>query len=406
MSPEERGGKPDGAAPPPSGEDPAPTGGQPVGGQPAEAVAPEAPKEGAPGDSSAPPDAPPAAEGEKTPRNRRRRRESSSGPRPLRVRHGRLHAFVRQTLTRSRLLPELASQTADALVGANLSGWDEDGAARLPEIVDGLSTRHLNASPSFRLAASSGGAAVLDGGGGPGPAVAHRGMTEAISAANRHGVGAVAVRGSNRFGAPGHFARLALPHQMIGVAVSSGPAPPPGKSDSADTGAGPAGGGGSAPVGYPAAFGIAVPTAETAPPLVLNTRLEDPARPRAGGDRSGSADLELALALEALTALAGAALPAQLVAADRPEPLHGGTGQLFLAFRVRAFAPWAGFRNRMVERLTDLRRRRIPYPGQTEGAVEEERRTRGIPLDPDTAEALERLSYRLELNAAWEKAAV
>lgn len=390
MSAEERGRKP-------SGEAPAPTGGPPAGGGPSAASG-----DPSPGDSSAPPEALPPAEGEPR-RNRRPRRESASGPRPLRVRHGRLHAFVRQALTRSRLAPELASQTADALVGANLSGWDEDGAARLPEIVDGLSTRHLNASPSFRLAASSGGAAVLDGGGGPGPAVAHRGMTEAIGAANRHGVGAVAVRGGNRFGAPGHFARLALPHQMIGVAVSSGPAPPPGTSDPA-AGASPAGGGDSAPVGYPAAFGIAIPAAETAPPLVLNTWLGDPAGPRA--DRAGreGADLELALALEALTALAGAALPGQLVAADRPEPLHGGTGQLFLAFRIRAFAPWAGFRNRMVERLTDLRRRRIPYPGQAEGAVEEERRARGIPLDPDTAEALERLSYRLELNPAWKKA--
>lgn len=390
MSPEKSGGKPGGAAAPPGGEAPAPSGDD----------SPETPEESRREDSEASADPAPPAEGE-PPRNRGRRRETASGPRPLRVRHGRLHAFVRQALTRSRLLPELASQTADALVGANLSGWDEDGAVRLPEIVDGLSTRHLNASPSFRLAASSGGAAVLDGGGGPGPAVAHRAMTEAVSAANRHGVGAVAVRGGNRFGAPGHFARLALPHQMIGAAVSSGPAPPPGTSGRAD-----AGDGGAAPVGYPAAFGIAVPTAETAPPLVLNTWLGDPERSRAGPDRSGSADLELALALEALTALAGAALPGQLVAADRPEPLHGGTGQLFLAFRVRAFAPWAGFRNRMVERLTDLRRRRLPYPGQEEGAVEEERRTRGIPLDPETAEALERLSYRLELNAAWKKTAV
>lgn len=393
MSPAEPGRKP-------SGAHPAPPGAPPAGDEP-----PEARGERPPGDSSAPADAPPPARAE-APQHGGRRRAPTSGPGPLRVRHGRLHAFVRQTLTRSRLAPELASQTADALVGANLSGWDEDGAARLPEIVEGLSTRHLNASPSFRLAASSGGAAVLDGGGGPGPAVAHRAMTEAVSAANRHGVGAVAVRGSNRFGAPGHFARLALPHQMIGVAVSSGPAPPPGTGDPA-AGASPAAGGGdSAPGGYPAAFGIAVPTAETAPPLVLNTWLGDPTAPRAGRAGPDDADLELALALEALTALAGAALPGQLVAADRPEPLHGGTGQLFLAFRVRAFAPWAGFRNRMVERLTDLRRRRIPYPGQREGAVEEERRTRGIPLDPDTAEALERLSRRLDLNAAWEKAAV
>lgn len=339
--------------------------------------------------------------------------KSPPSARPLRVRYGRLHAFVRQALVRARLRPELASQTADALVGANLSGWDEDGVARLPEIVEGLSTRHLKADPEFRIAASSGGVVVLDGGGGPGPAVAHRAMTEAITAANRHGVGAAAVRGSNRFGAPGYFARLALPHQMVGMALSNGPAAPPGAAG------GPLRAGGTGtrsaepPTGYPAALGIAVPTVETSAPLVLNRWLgADP--PAGGGETAGGAsaraapppdgsDLELALALEAIVALAGAALPGELVTGDRPDPLHRGTGHLFLAFRVRAFAPWAGFRNRMVERLNDLRRRRLDYPGQTAAACEEERRTRGVPLDRATAEALRRLSFHLDLHPAWKK---
>ena len=330
--------------------------------------------------------------------------------RPLRVRYGRLHAFVRQALVRARLRPELASQTADALVGANLSGWDEDGVARLPEIVEGLSTRHLKADPEFRIAASSGGVVVLDGGGGPGPAVAHRAMTEAITAANRHGVGAAAVRGSNRFGAPGYFARLALPHQMVGVALSNGPAAPPGAGSFPGSGTGsrsPA-----ASTGYPAALGIAVPTVETSAPLVLNRWLDaDP--PAGGGTAEGASagaapapdrsDLELALALEAIVALAGAALPVELVTGDRPDPLHRGTGHLFLAFRVRAFAPWAGFRNRMAERLTDLRRRRLDYPGQTAAACEEERRTRGVPLDRATAEALQRLAFHLDLDPPWKR---
>lgn len=345
--------------------------------------------------------------------------------RPLRVRYGRLHAFARQALVRARLRPELASQTADALVGANLSGWDEDGVARLPEIVEGLSTRHLKADPQFREVASSGGVIVLDGDGGPGPAVAHRAMTEAITAANRHGVGAAAVRGSNRFGAPGHFARLALAHQMVGVAISNGPAAPVGAPAGPRRGSGTGSRGGEPPRTYPAALGIAVPTVETSAPLVLNLRLGSaspaPAGSGAGSDGAATAsgaaggasaeasafarEVELALALEAVVALAGAALPGELVSEARPDPVHRGAGHLFLAFRVRAFAPWAGFRNRMVERLADLRRRRLDYPGQTAAALEEERRTRGIPLDRETAEALQRLAFHLELAAAWEQIA-
>ena len=298
---------------------------------------------------------------------------------PLRVRHGALHFFVRETLKRIRLAPELASHTADAMVGANLMGDDDDGVAWLPELVAGLATRHVNPAPEMRLVSSSGGSGVLDGDHGPGPAVARRAMTEAIGGANRHGVGAVAVRRSGRLGSAGHFAALALPHQMVGVAIGSDPAL---RQDTAQ-----------ATATNPAALGIAVPTAETAAPLILSLRLT--------GDGNDQ-DLALALALEFLMGLGGAALPAELAAEKRPEPTHRGAGQLFLAFRIRAFAPWAGFRNQMVERLGHLRRARIHYPGQEAAAIEEERRTRGIVLDRRTTESLRKLAYGLGMNDIWD----
>lgn len=298
---------------------------------------------------------------------------------PRRVRHGQLHFFVREALKRLRVVPELASQTADAMVAANLAGDDADGVAWLPELARKLSTRHVNTAPEMKLVASSGGTAVLDGDNGPGPAVAHRAMTEAIGGANRHGVGSTAVRRGNRLGSAGHFASLALPHQMSGIAISGDPGTPePGASPAAT---------------HPVALGIAVPTAETAAPLVLNLHLEE-----GGAER----ELALALALEFLVSLGGAALPAEFAAEPRPEPVHGGTGQLFLAFRVRAFAPWAGFRNRMVERLSQLRRARIDYPGQEAAAVEEQRRTRGILLDLKTTDSLRQLAYQLGMNEIWD----
>ncbi len=301
---------------------------------------------------------------------------------PLRIRHGRLHFFVRETLKRVRLAPELASQTADAMVAANLAGEDANGVGWLPDLVNGLSTRHVNPFPSMRVAASSGGAAVLDGDNGPGPAVGRRAMTEAIAGAARHGVGATAVRRSNRLGSPGHFAALALPQQMAGVAISGAP-PLPEVA-------------GSGTARDPVALGIAVPTAETAAPLVLSL-----AAPQ-NGEKETEAELGLSLALESLVLLGGGALPAELAAVPHPEPVHRGLGHLFLAFRVRAFAPWAGFRNRMVERLGHLRRARILYPGQPAAAIEEERRTLGIPLDDDTKSALSRVAYQLGLRETWD----
>ena len=172
---------------------------------------------------------------------------------PLRVRHGALHFFVREALKRVRLAPELASQTADAMVAANLAGDDADGVAWLPDLARKLSTRHVNTTPEMKLVASSGGTAVLDGDNGPGPAVARRAMTEAITGANRHGVGSTAVRRGNRLGSAGHSAALALSHQMAGIAIAGDPELP-------EPGAPPA-------AAQPVALGIAVPTAETAAPL-------------------------------------------------------------------------------------------------------------------------------------------
>ena len=298
---------------------------------------------------------------------------------PLRVRHGQLHFFVRETLKRVRLAPELASHTADAMVGANLAGEDRDGVAWLPELVTELSTRHVNPAPDMQVVSSSGGTAVLDGDNGPGPAVGRRAMIEAISGANRHGVGSTAVRRSNRMGSPGYFAAMALSHQMAGIAMANEP-----ESPSGDAGR---------PPSDPVTLGIAVPTAETAAPLVLSLHL-----PREGDDR----DAALGLALEFLMTLGGAALPEELAAEPHPDPTHRGTGHFFLAFRIRAFAPWAGFRNQMVERLGPLRRARIVYPGQEAAAVEEERRTRGILLDLKTTDSLRQMAYQLGMNDIWD----
>ncbi len=288
---------------------------------------------------------------------------------PLRARYGRLHFFVRECLKRMRLAPEFASRTADAMVDANLMGFDPDGVAWLPELVDDLSTRHVNARPRVEEVSASGSTVVLDGDHGPGPVAAHRAMQEAIGGANRQGVGAAALRGGTRFGAPAHFARLALSHQMAGVAIESG----------APSESGPA----------TIRFGIAAPTEETQAPTILNRTLPD-----------GGGDPGLAFALEALVGLAGAALPHELEAA-RPDPVHKGRGGLFLAFRVRAFAPWAGFRNRMAARLNTLRHAGADHPGTDEFAVEEERRTHGIPIPEDVAADLGRLAARLDIRKIW-----
>lgn len=62
--------------------------------------------------------------------------------------------------------------------------------------------------------------AVIDGDAGLGLVVAPKAMQVAIEKAEKAGTGWVAVRNSNHFGIAGYHASLALPHDMVGWAMT------------------------------------------------------------------------------------------------------------------------------------------------------------------------------------------
>lgn len=63
--------------------------------------------------------------------------------------------------------------------------------------------------------------ALIDGDGGMGHVVATHSMELAITKARETGVGIVAARNSQHFGAAGVYAKMALEHDMIGVATTN-----------------------------------------------------------------------------------------------------------------------------------------------------------------------------------------
>jgi LDH2 family malate/lactate/ureidoglycolate dehydrogenase len=79
----------------------------------------------------------------------------------------------------------------------------------------------MTAKPNFRIVAEKTSTALLDADHGMGMVAGHRAMEIAIRKAEDSGVGIVTVRNSRHFGMSAYYAMLALPHDMIGIAMTN-----------------------------------------------------------------------------------------------------------------------------------------------------------------------------------------
>lgn len=114
-----------------------------------------------------------------------------------------------------------ARLASDVLLSADLRGIDSHGLARLSGYVRLWGAKRINSQPKTKIVHSRASTAVLDGDGGLGLVVAPKAMEIAIEKANNVGTGWVAVKNSNHFGIAGYHAMMALPHDMIGIAMTN-----------------------------------------------------------------------------------------------------------------------------------------------------------------------------------------
>lgn len=351
----------------------------------------------------------------------------------LYARHGRLHYFIREILKRGRVPATHASKVADTMVAAELGGKSSEGICRLPEISQKLSTKLIDPLAEVETVLHDQAIAVLDANNGLGPIAAGSAMELSIQNAKQKGLGAVAVRHGNDFGVAGYYARMAIPEQMIGIVLANAPPtmlPPNGHEPM--VGANP--------------IAIAIPTTENAPPFILDmatthlsrhrlmqfAEVERELPPGMAIDQGGeqTRDVEVAAAIEKWTALGapgsahkgfGLALAIDILcgvlsgggfgrelASQATHQTPAGIGQFFLSLRVRSFTPWIKFRNRMQEfvngfvKAGDLSDRSIYYPGEMGYAIEQDRRSHGIPISKPVGDELASLARSLDIQDAWE----
>lgn len=128
---------------------------------------------------------------------------------------------VRALFERCGMSHEDAGTLGELLVQADLRGVHSHGVLRVPEYVQKLTHAGVDPRGRPRVVREDGACLVVDGGNSMGQLGARFAMERAIERAQRTGIAAVAVRGSNHCGAMAAYAMMALPHDMIGLATTN-----------------------------------------------------------------------------------------------------------------------------------------------------------------------------------------
>src|SRR5215470_20036319 len=141
-----------------------------------------------------------------------------------RVNHEKLIRFVSAVFQKLGVPTADAEIAANALVAADLRGVDTHGVIRFNPhswYVQWLRERLMTAQPNIQVISETASTALLDGDRGMGMVVGHRAMELAIKKAKIGGVALVGVRNSRHYGMSAYYAMLALPHDMIGIAMTN-----------------------------------------------------------------------------------------------------------------------------------------------------------------------------------------
>ena len=141
-----------------------------------------------------------------------------------RVNYEKLTRFVSRSFEKLGVTTGDAEIAANVLVAADLRGVDTHGVIRFnPQAwyVKWLTEGSMTARPKIQIVSESSSTALIDGDRGMGMVIGHRAMEIAIRKAKESGIGMVAVRNSRHYGMSAYYAMLALPHNMIGIAMTN-----------------------------------------------------------------------------------------------------------------------------------------------------------------------------------------
>ena len=341
-----------------------------------------------------------------------------------RVNHLKLTRLVARSFEKLGVTTGDAETAANALVAADLRGVDTHGVIRFnPQAwyVKWLTEGSMTARPNIRVVSESSSTALIDGDRGMGMVIGHRAMELAIRKAKESGIGMVGVRNSRHYGMSAYYAMMALPHDMIGIAMTNASRQVvPTFGYEAKFGTNPMCFAVPADKELPFVLDMATTTAaagklelaarqgKSIPPgWALNEQAEATNDPRVaqnarrllplGGSREGGSHKGYGLAI--LVEILCGVLTGTMTALNRDQDPRG---HFFGAIRVDNFRPVDEFKRDMDRLIRELKatppiksQERVYVAGEIEFETTEERAERGIPLLPSVLKGLRDVSEQL-----------
>ena len=344
-----------------------------------------------------------------------------------RIDHEKLTRFVQAAFEKLGVPKDDAQIAAETLVAADLRGVDTHGVIRFSPhawYVKWLSEGSMTAKPNIRAISETPSTALLDGDRGMGMVIGHRAMELAIDKAKSCGIGMAGVRNSRHYGMSAQYAMQALPHDMIGIAMTNaGRQVVPTFGREARFGTNPMCFAVPADKELPFVLDMATTTA-AAGKLELAARLEksiptgwaldekaqatqDPRVAQQarrllplGGSRDNGSHKGYGLAV--LVEILCGVLTGTVTALNADQDPRG---HFFGAIRVDAFRPVAEFKQDMDRLIRELKstppiegQKRVYVAGEIEFETAEERAERGIPLLPSVLKGLLEVSEQLGVS--------
>ena len=332
----------------------------------------------------------------------------------VRVTVDSLRRYGEEAFTRAGLPEDGARTVTEVQLEASLRGQPTHNMGGVPGYARRAASGAMNAQPQIRVERETGVHAQIDGDNGPGQWVSVVAMRHAIAKAKAGGVGLVAVRHSNHFGAAGHYAWLAAQEGLIGISTTNGgPCLAPWGGATPTFGNNPLGVGIPAGRHLPFLLDVAMSVAAMGKiglamaegkPLPANWILDNRGRPSTNPDDFRASRLGVPIAeykgygltmvMELLAGvLSGSGFPWD----HRDERLSGRNdpapdlGHFFMAIDPRLFMPYEKFLERVDVMLDEAKGseraegvEEIFYPGEMEMRSRERNLKEGIPLLPST----------------------
>jgi len=336
---------------------------------------------------------------------------------PVLVTPAALQRFIQAVLEALGMSPGAAALTADLMVRTDLRGVDSHGIGMLPRYVEWTRAGFIHPWAEPVVVRDDLATALVDGQKGLGHPAAVMAMELAMDKAAAYGIGIVAVRNSNHYGAAASYSMMALPRGMVGISLTNSPyvavVPTFGREPMMGTNPISV----AVPAGRRPAWVLDMATSTVAVgKLTVASRWDRPIPPGWALDEAGqpTTDPRRALASRRLTPLGGTRelgshkgyglgvlvdiLSGVLSGApygnlfDRTggrERRHSNTGHCLAALDVRRFRPLEEFQAAMDDMLEALAgtppaegHARVLTAGEPQAECERRRRAEGIPLAP------------------------